>query len=68
MSDSFLPIAEFCILTKKSPRNVRRLYKIHAGLKRQVKGEKSSRVNYSLWLRIVENPKGYVKLNLLKSI
>lgn len=60
--DEIIPIAEFCEKTNKKPRQVRRLYKIHAGLKHQVRGEKTSRVNWSLWQRILQNPMGYVKL------
>lgn len=60
--DTIIPIAEFCALTGKNVRQVRRLYAIHAGLKHQVRGEKTSRVNYSLYQRIVANPKGYIKL------
>jgi hypothetical protein len=62
MPDEIIPINEFCERTKKKPRQVRRLYTIHDGLKHQVRGEKTSRVNYTLWLRIVANPNGYVKL------
>jgi hypothetical protein len=57
-----IPIETFCLWENKTPRQVRRLYRIHAGLKVQVKGEKTSRVNYSLWLKILANPRGYVKL------
>lgn len=62
MSDEIIPIDEFCIRTKKNRRQVYRLYGIHDGLKHQVRGEKDSNVNYSLYLRIKANPKGYIKL------
>lgn len=61
-NDEIIPIAEFCRREGKSPRAARRLYKIHAGLKFQVKGERGSRINYSHFKRICAAPKGYIKL------
>lgn len=60
--DEVIPITEFAARTGKTVRQVRRLYKTHAGLKHQVVGEKSSRVNYSQWQRICASPRGYIKL------
>lgn len=61
--DEIITLAEFCGRTGKTVRQVKRLFKIHAGLKHHIAGERASRVNASLWQRILENPKGYVKLN-----
>lgn len=52
MADQKIPIEKFCELEGKNPLQVRRLYKKYPLLKCKIAGEKSTRVNLTVWNKI----------------